>query len=251
MNNTKPSLFGGLALLWACLCVPAAQAEIRLSNDWPRFHLSIEAQHRLPLEKDENRRMHMTADAMVAARNAIVHENSMLGKHYDQYFMLFVDGVKYYMQGAMFMARSRPDEVCTPLLDKAPDGSDYHCKEGQRLRPSCHLLFMDSDFQDAGFYTVKVDEPYEYFCNAMPALGIADKQRNELLLTVQYFPIDSKAASKVAEVGSGWKRMTVLLRVKAVDGKIQVEQDDTCLKNPNSIETIPDARKALQRCAAR
>ena len=65
---------------------------------------------------------------------------------------------------------------------------------------------------------------------------------------MQYFPIDRKAASKVSEIGSGWNRMTVLLRVKAVNGKIVVEQDDTCLNNPNKLDSVPDARKTLIRC---
>ena len=107
---------------------------------------------------------------------------------------------------------------------------------------------MNSQFQDAGFYTLKINAPYKYFVNAIPALGIYDRTRNELLVTVQYFPIDAFAAHTIGEVGGGWKRMTILFRVKAVDGKIQVQQDDRCLGNPNDYETIPDARKALREC---
>ena len=42
--------------------------------------------------------------------------------------------------------------------------------------------------------------------------------------------------------------MTTLFTVKDVGGKIEVEQDDRCLGNPNRIETIPDARKRLRAC---
>jgi len=38
--------------------------------------------------------------------------------------------------------------------------------------------------------------------------------------------------------------------VKAVNGQVELEQDDRCLCLPNTIETIPDARKALKTCAA-
>jgi hypothetical protein len=250
MNNSKRHSVIRFAVLLTCLCTFSARAEIRVSDDWAQNHLSITEQGRLPLEKDELKRMGIAANAMVVERNAVV-QKPWSNYQQDQYFMLFVDGVKYYMQGAMFMNKTRPGEVCSVVEDKAPDGSDYHCHEGQRFKKSCHMLFMDSDFKDAGFYSIKVNEPYEYYCNAMPALGVASKQNNEFLVTVQYFPIDRKAASKVADVGSGWKRMTVLLRVKALDGKIQIEQDDACLKNPNSIETIPDARKALKQCRAK
>jgi len=51
-------------------------------------------------------------------------------------------------------------------------------------------------------------------------------------------------------VGAGWFRMTTLIRVKDNHGKIEIEQDDSCLGNPNQLETIAKARKQLQRCAA-
>ena len=83
----------------------------------------------------------------------------------------------------------------------------------------------------------------------MPAMGIADKWKNEILVTMQYFLADGGGAKKVAELGSGWARMTSLIRVKAVDGKIEVEQDDSCLGNPNQLDTIAKARKQLKICA--
>lgn len=233
-----------LAVLAVLCAIPTARAEIRISDDWPQTHLSMHDQLHLPLDKDELKRMGNEADAMCAERNAIT--DPKWGKpDYNQYFMLFVDGVKYYMQGAMFMSKSRPDEVCTPIKRALA----YRCEEGQRSFSSAHLLFMDSNFQNAGVYKIKIDTPYDVFVNAMPALGIANKARNELLVTVQYFAIDAKGAHSIADVGKGWKRMTVLLKLKAVDGKIEVQQDDSCLGNPNNYEAIPDARKALARCS--
>lgn len=241
--------FCKLLTLLAAMCVfQAAQAEIRISNDWPQTHLSMHEQLHLPLEKDELKRMGNEADAMCATRSAIT--DPKWGKpDYNQYFMLFVDGVKYYMQGAMFMSKSRPEEVCTPIKKALA----YRCAEGQRSFSSAHLLFMDSNFQDAGVYKIKIDTPYDVFVNAMPALGVANKARNALLVTVQYFkiPSDGEGAHTIAEVGDGWKRMTVLLRLKTVDGKIKIEQDDSCLGNPNNYETIPDARKAIAQCESK
>ena len=87
------------------------------------------------------------------------------------------------------------------------------------------------------------------FCNAVPAIGTADKARNQLLITVQYFPIDRELARAAGEIGDGWMRMTVLLQLREENGKLLVEQDDACLGNPNRIETIAEARNLLLRCA--
>lgn len=67
---------------------------------------------------------------------------------------------------------------------------------------------------------------------------------------MQYLFIDGKHATKVSAIGSGWKRMTVLLRLDAGQERIRIEQHDRCLGNPNRIDTVPDARRALKRCEA-
>lgn len=253
----------------AMMCIfSTAKAEIHLSTDWlpPPSCIKVGPQPSSPTEqsdwlgalqrgerkpwfecpKGEMGKMRIAADAMCVARNSST--DKIVGQpHYNQYFMLYADGAKYYMQGAMFMSKTSPNERCTPV-DK---DLVYLCEQGQRFKESAHLLFMDSNFQDAGVYKVKINTPYDVFVNAMLALGIANKTRNELLLTVQYFAIDGKGAHTISEVGDGWKRMTVLLRLKAVDGKIEVEQDDSCLGNPNNYETIPNARKALMQCVAK
>ena len=82
----------------------------------------------------------------------------------------------------------------------------------------------------------------------MLAIGAADKGRDEMFVTYQYFPIDRPAARKISEIGDGWLRMTSLLRLTLVDGRIEVVEDHDCIPNPNVIETIPDARVALKRC---
>jgi hypothetical protein len=125
------------------------------------------------------------------------------------------------------------------------------CEEGQSYAHSCHLLFLNKVMEPAGSLRLRIDEPYRYSCNAMPAMEAADKSRNELLVTVQYFPIDQKLASKVSAIGSDWKRMTVLVRLRAEGGKIFAEQDDQCLANPNNYGSIQDASTALTICKER
>ena len=68
--------------------------------------------------------------------------------------ILKIDGVKFYIKPAMFMSKSKPDEVCTP------NGVvfAYQCKEGQRFAASCHLLFFDSQGKWVGWNTLKINE---------------------------------------------------------------------------------------------
>lgn len=246
MKNTSQNILERLLIVALSACVIAlpnlVRAEARLSADWGSGLLPDGR----PIPKDQNEGAKVEAAAKTAAqvRNAAAgtQGEAELGLGYK----LFIDGTKYYLQPALFMIKSRPNEICTPArFENAPT---YRCEEGQRETVGCHLFFFDANFAEAGFHTIKINEPYLHFCNAVPAVGVANKDRNELLVTVQYFPIDRKAASKVSEIGSGWSRMTVLLRVKAVNGKIVVEQDDTCLNNPNKLDSVPDARKALIRC---
>jgi len=242
MNNTTDlkrklkSSFAVTLVVMASLCQMTAHATVRLSNDW-RPETGVTG---VELE------LELLHSARIAAAKKLT---SVVNPPYDKAlfgsaFRLYIDEATYYIEGAMFVPKNRTDEVCTAL-----GGHDYKCKEGQNFSYRSHLLFFNANFDHVGTYRFKINEPAEYFVNAMPAMGVYDKARNELLVTVQYFPIGQKAASKVSEVGSGWKRMTILFRVKAVDGKIEVEQDDTCLKNPNGIESIPDAKKALKACA--
>ena len=181
------------------------------------------------------------SDKVIQTLNAAPDRHAL----YDVGFRMSVDDTQYYIIGAMFMAKSKPDEVCHPTKDVLA----YQCKEGQRFVEGCHLLFFDAQGAWAGWYTFRINETASpAFCNAMPAMGVYDKARNQLLVTMQYFLINDSGAKKISELGSGWHRMTTLFTVKEVGGKIEVEQDDRCLGNPNRIDTIPEARKRLRAC---
>jgi hypothetical protein len=220
----------------------SAHAEIRLASDW-----SDDFDPKVPKEQRQGERLEKAALATANQLNAANVAGPRGQPTQTSGFQLYFGDTKYYIQPMLFMAKDKPNEVCTPEdYQKAPT---YKCVEGQRYKASCHLLFFNAQFQNVGVHRIRVNEPYEYFCNATPAMGVLDRNRNELLVTIQYFPIDGKVAGKAGDIGSGWKRMTTLFRLKETDGKISVEQDDSCLKNPNSIETIPDARKALKACA--
>lgn len=72
------------------------------------------------------------------------------------------------------------------------------------------------------------------------------------MLTISYDLIGKNLVQHSEDVGQGWHRMTVLLRLqKDTSGKIRLVQDDRCLGNPNKYKDIPSARKALSRCEGR
>jgi hypothetical protein len=227
----------------ACV-IGLAHGDVRLSTDWPYKSRQSDAE---PLVQSESERFQQASDAASYRRDAVarhgLHDISRLNFG----FKLFVNETKYYLRPASFMSMSRSGEVCTPTYGP---GLKYQCEEGQRHTSDCHLIFFDAKFAEAGFNTVKVNEPYPFYCNSVVGVGVRAKGSDDLLVTVQYFPIDQKLASKASEIGTGWNRMTVLFHIKAVDGKIIAEQDDTCLGNPNRIDNIPDARKRLSKCMA-
>lgn len=183
------------------------------------------------------------ADAIIKKLTA----TPTIDAHNDIGLRMVIDDVKYYIQPTMFMAKSSPDEVC----HRTGNVLAYQCKEGQRLVEGCHLLFFNAKGEWVGWHSMAINElQYPHYCNAFPAMGVADKSNNELLITMQYFLADGGVAEKVSNIGSNWIRMTSLIRVKANNGKIEVEQDDTCFGNPNKVNTIVQARKLLQRCNA-
>lgn len=147
-----------------------------------------------------------------------------------------------------FMDREHDGQVCTPKSFKTKK-LDYDCEEGGTLAVACHLMFFNDQFENVGIFRFWPQENYVSFCNSVIAMGTADKARNELLVVYQYFNTHAKAAGSVSELGSGWKRMTSLVRLQLDSGKITAVEDDSCLKNPNTIDTIPDARAALKQCA--
>jgi hypothetical protein len=161
-------------------------------------------------------------------------------------FKMVLDDENYYIKPTTFMAKSKPDEICNPIEKSLT----YRCKEGQPHVKGCHFLFFDARGKWIGIHTMKINEDIPHYCNAMPAMGVANRAKNELLVTMQYFLADGRGAKKVSELGFNWIRMTTLFRVKAINGKIEVEQDDSCLGNPNQIDTISKARKQLKRCAS-
>jgi len=158
-------------------------------------------------------------------------------------FKLQIDGRQHYLEPIGFMTKSRADEVCTPSNFKGQP--TYRCNEGQRHAVDCHILIFNENFEEVGYHRIMVKEPYQFYCNGVPAVGVLNASDNLLLTTLQYFPIDRRHAGTVAEVGQGWSRMTVLLRLtRNEDGQVSIEQDDVCLGNPNRSRRSPRPTQA-------
>lgn len=230
-----------ISLLLLFMQMTAAGAHIRVTDKWAS-EIGPDGRF-LPDDQIEKAHSYDVAEKYAESMNAAAPHRSVSGS---DGVILFVDEVKYYLRAVHFMPKSRPDEVCTPRdFNNAPT---YECEEGQKHTKSCHLIALDSHYEVVGMQRVDIHEPFKSWCNQVLGIGTADKAANELLVTVQYFSVEHKAASRISEVGDSWRRMTLLFHVKDANGKIELAADTRCLKNPNSIETIPEARKALKLC---
>jgi hypothetical protein len=245
MKNLKSKfILAGFLLVASLTEVSSAVALVRLASDW---QVRAADGQMLPFGQWEGDKLDEAAGRVIAPLSA----TKMDMKHFasrmlELSFQLYLNEHKFYIQPATFMAKRTPTETCTPVdFDNAPI---YACEEGQRLTRGCHILFFNSNFESVGTYELSIRVPFEYYCNAIPAIGIADKNKDALLITVQYFAIDHAVAQKISELGNGWVRQTILVHIGAKDGKIWMKQDDECLGNPNAIDTIPDARQKLGQC---
>lgn len=258
------SLWLLLAAAWLYL-PPPAHADVKLSKDWDENHtctgsarsnaeLAEMQQGRRPRSvctKTEADKAEEATAQSAMARSAAIDTRKPTRRNFYPYlgFKLQLDGLQHYLSPVGFMSKSRTDEVCTPSDFKGQP--TYRCDEGQRHTVDCHILIFNDKFEEVGYHRIVVKEPYQFFCNEVPALGVGDAANNLVLAAIQYFPIDRKHASTVAEVGQGWNRMTVALRLKRqADGHVLIEQEDDCLGNPNRIDTVPDAKRRLRNCAA-
>jgi len=248
MRNSKPSrrkILRNLVGVFLAVIPSTSYSDVRVSEKWdPRF--LADGTH-VPDSTHEIRKITDVAAMSVLKRTAVPKGERGWEGQKERAYKVFLDTPKFYLVPYLFMPRSHPDEVCTPA--KFKNTPTYQCEEGQRYTVGANLFLFNEKFEEVGYHLIKIAEPWPLFCNSVLAVGTGDKKRNELLVTVQYFPVDRKAASAISQIGSGWMRMTVLLRVKVEGGKVLIEQDDRCLGNPNKFETIPEARRRLKKCA--
>lgn len=229
------------------LASSTGHAELRLSNDWKRFN-----EDGTPVSLHEREVAKLDVANWASLRKRIATPLNADGKSGNMFFgqgyRMFFDGELNYATVLGFMPKMQPDEVCN--IQRETSKPTYRCEQGQRYTLACHLGLYNAKFEEAGWHTVTIRESQPVFCNAVPAMGRYDSKHNDLLLIIQYFGLDEpKVATTRSEIGSGWQRMAVRLKLsRDQDGRFSVEQDDSCLGNPNVIDTIDDARRKLRQC---
>lgn len=82
------------------------------------------------------------------------------------------------------------------------------------------------------------------------AIARASPHDTAVLYSLTYYQLNAPIAKRPQDIGNDWIESTYLIRLKKrADGMVYLEQDDSCLGNPNHYATIAAARKALARCA--
>jgi hypothetical protein len=78
------------------------------------------------------------------------------------------------------------------------------------------------------------------------AMGVAKNVPDAMLITVDYYD----SAKFLAGQNDDFPvfTSTLLVRFSDENGKLKIQQDDSCLGNPNNYKTIAAARKALTEC---
>lgn len=112
----------------------------------------------------------------------------------------------------------------------------------------CALFVYDKNLKQAAKHDVKLNEANGHtWCNGARALARV-KGQDALLFSISYYLTDKPLAKNANDIGDGWRYMTVLLKLREQDGKVVIEQDDSCLGNPNGFKDLASARKALSAC---
>jgi hypothetical protein len=226
------------AVCMTLICVSSSfsWAAIRLSTNWQSDAQTHNAPHPAISEADV---FDAAVEKKASELSALPKSKAQVQAKYGEGFKLYIDKDLYYINVVMFTPKRYPGDVCTPKEQ------GNLCGEGQLQLSKAHLFFFNNQFENVGVYTLNISELNEYFVNALLGMGVYNKVRNELLVSLDYFPIDSKTNAKFSKLA---KRTTLLVRLKVENGKILIEQDDSCLKNPNIVGSIPEARTVLSRC---
>ena len=114
----------------------------------------------------------------------------------------------------------------------------------------CAFFVYDANLKQLAKHDIKLNEANgNTWCNGVRGLTRV-KGQDAILYSLSYYLTGKPLAQRPEDIGKGWRYMTVLLRLREQDGKVVVEQDDACLKNPNLYRDLAAARKALAACAA-
>ena len=113
----------------------------------------------------------------------------------------------------------------------------------------CAFFVYNANLKQLAKYDIKLKEANgNTWCNGVRGLARV-KGQDAVLYSLSYYLTGMPLAQRPEDIGKGWRYMTVLLKLREQDGKVFIEQDDSCLKNPNQHNDLASARKALAICA--
>ena len=140
-------------------------------------------------------------------------------------------------------------EDCKSDSDKLYRG--HGCDWRRNRFNVCHLFLFNS--KDLKLESVTRLDIVRYkkqlvglpLCYGPQAMSVAKTVPDAMLVTLEYSD-SAEPADPRNDPPSFFS--TVLLRFRNENGKLKIEQDDSCLGNPNKYKTIAAARKALEAC---
>lgn len=122
------------------------------------------------------------------------------------------------------------------------------------FRYQCHLFLFDAKTLSVVTVvplTIKIakhqfsDQP---LCSTALALSLAKETPNGILVVLGY---NDSANPPDFRSDFDFSTTTLLMRLNDENGTLKIEQDDSCLGNPNTYSSIAAARKALAQCEAK
>lgn len=167
----------------------------------------------------------------------------------DSNFAWRFNGISLLSNIGSFVPEIVPLEDCKPPADY-PFPKSY-CNWRRERFNVCHLfMFNGQSLKLENVTRLNIARDKRVLdglpmCLSVRAMAVANTFPDAMLITLGY--IDSaEPADKSSDAPEFYT--TLLLRFKTKNGELKIEQDDSCLGNPNQYKTIAQARKALTKC---
>ena len=171
--------------------------------------------------------------------------------HEDDKFAWQFNGRRLFSMVGSFTPEVARLEDCRPSPDELNPGD--RCVWRRKRFKVCHLfMFSEPNLKRETVTRLNIIRDENKLtglprCQTVQAMAVAKIIPDAMLITLGY--IDSaEPANKNSD--SPEFSTTLLLRFKDNNGKLKIEQDDSCLSNPNNYNTIAAARKALSACSS-
>lgn len=168
---------------------------------------------------------------------------------YDKFVWLF-NGRRLLSMMGSFTPEITPLEDCKLPADYPFPNSE--CRWRQERYNVCHLfMFNGQSLKLENVTRLNITRDKRVLkglpmCLSVQAMAVAKVVPDAMLITLGY--IDSaEPAEKSYDPPEFYT--TLLLRFRDDNGKLIIEQDDSCLGNPNKYSTVAAARRALSACS--